>query len=224
MHSVYFDLDGTLTDSRDGIARCLRYALEQLGVAPPPLPRLAQTIGIPLRTVFAQLLQPPDPAAIRRAVRLYRRRFETTGMFENSVYPGVVPLLRRIRDRGWRACVVTGKPEPYAIRILDHFRLRPFFAAVYGSRMNGALTDKSALIRHALQQESARPADVVMVGDRSHDILGARANHVAAVGVTYGYGDPLELQRAGPACLCHAPGEILQALEHCFQRPPRNPG
>ena len=212
MNVIFFDLDGTLTDSREGIARCMAYALERLGAAAPPRGQLEKTIGAPLHRSFSELLGAPGEAMAAEAVRLYRERYEAKGIFENRLYPGVVEMLQAVGARAWRACVVTSKPTRYARQIVAHFSLAPYFAAVYGSGMDGGLTEKEELIRHVLAREDAAAASAVMVGDRAHDILGAHANGLRAIGATWGYATCSELEHAGADALCNAPGELFDAL------------
>jgi len=215
MNSVLFDLDGTLTDSRDGIVRCLEYALSRSGVAVPPAETLSGHIGAPLRDIFRDLLGNPGPDAVEAAVRLYRERFESVGMLYNKVYPGVVDMLDGVRGRGWRAFVVTSKAETTSRQVVRHFTLDRFFAAVHGSDMDGARANKGELIEYVLKKESIEPAGAVMVGDRSNDVRGALANGLPAVGVTYGYGTRAELVEAGATWVCDGPYSVLNVLiEH----------
>jgi phosphoglycolate phosphatase len=207
--AVLLDLDGTLTDPREGIVASLRYALERLGIPPPPEAELARQIGPPLRDALRALLGESDAASLERAVRLYRERFAERGLFENRVHPGVPRLLCALSARGGRACVVTSKPSAFARRILRHFGLETELAAVYGSGMDGALARKPELVAHALACESLAPDDAVMVGDRRHDVEGARACGVASIGVTWGYGSRAELEAAGATWIC----ERIDALE-----------
>jgi phosphoglycolate phosphatase len=216
MKSVLFDLDGTLTDSRDGIVRCLEYALSRSGVAVPPPETLSSHIGAPLREIFRGLMGNPGPEAVEQAVRLYREHFESVGMFYNKVYPGVVDLLEDIHGRGWLAYVVTSKAETTSRQVVKHFALDSFFAAVYGSDMDGARADKGELIEYVLKKESIRPADTVMVGDRSNDVRGALVNGLPAVGVTYGYGTRAELVEAGATWVCNGPYSVLSVLVEHF--------
>jgi len=216
MKSVLFDLDGTLTDSRDGIVRCLEYALSQSGVAVPPAETLAGHIGAPLRDIFRDLLGNPGTEAVEKAVRLYRERFESVGMLDNKVYPGVVDMLEGVRARGWRALVVTSKAETTSRLVVRHFTLDRFFAAVHGSDMDGARADKGELIEYVLKTESIEPADAVMVGDRGNDVRGALANGLPAIGVTYGYGTRAELAEAGATWVCDGPYSVLSVLIRHF--------
>jgi phosphoglycolate phosphatase len=196
---LFFDLDGTLTDPAPGITACLAYAAERLGHSAPSAVELQRYIGPPLREAFADLLETKDAVVIEDAVRLYRERFSTIGIFENAVYPGVEQSLDQLWTDGFALSVVTSKPEVYASRIIDHFGLRRFFARVYGAELSGERSTKSELIAQALESQGVAPSRACMIGDREHDILGAAAQGVAAIGVTWGYGTAEELRRAG-AC------------------------
>ena len=206
--NMLFDLDGTLTDPKQGIIECLRYALESLGANAPPAQALERLIGPPLSESFAHLLGPGDNDRVEQAVRLYRERFTAKGMFENSVYPGIVDALAELRDYGVQLFVATSKPRGFAERIVEQFELGRFFSNVYGSELNGANADKKDLLGHVLRAESLPPANTVMVGDRSYDILGARANSLFSVGVLWGYGSREELVAAGAGALCDAPNAL----------------
>jgi phosphoglycolate phosphatase len=211
--TVFFDLDGTLTDSAPGITRCLAYALERVGAAVPPEAELRRCIGPPLDHTFRRLLSPRGDAVVRRAIDHYRERFRTRGMYENAVYAGIPETLAALCDAGRRLFVVTAKPERFAREIVRHFGLGAFFEAVHGPSEKGVLHDKAELIAHVLRAERLAAAGVAMVGDRSHDMLGARACGVAAVGALWGYGSHAELTQAGAHALASAPAEIGAALE-----------
>jgi phosphoglycolate phosphatase len=215
--SVLFDLDGTLTDPADGIVGCIRHALESLGAPVYSASRLTRCIGPPLRESFAMLLDHPGEAVVEEAVRRYRKRFEARGMYENRVYPGIPELLGEIGRMGWSAYVVTSKPRIYARKILDHFELGRFFVRVHGSEMDGRLTRKGELLAHVLVAESLVAGDAVMVGDRAEDILGAQANGIASIGVTYGYGSLEELRAAGATRICEDPASVLAALQEHYR-------
>jgi phosphoglycolate phosphatase len=216
MASVLFDLDGTLTDAREGIEGCIRHAVRSVGGDIHPDADLTKYIGPPLRNSLSELLKHPSQEMVEEALRLYRERFEARGMFENSVYPGIVDLLTHIGVRPWRAYVVTSKPKLYADRIIGHFHLEAFFTRIYGSRMDGELTRKEDLIRHVLKEESIPPASAIVVGDRDEDIRGARANGADSIGVTYGYGGRQELESAGATWICDSPEAVLEVLTSRF--------
>jgi phosphoglycolate phosphatase len=214
---LFFDLDGTLTDPAPGIGACLLHAAHALGHSALAEADVRRYIGPPLRECFAELLGTEDPARIEDAVRLYRERFGSVGIFENSVYPELPDALARLRHRGHPLCVVTSKPAVYADRIVDHFGLREHFPRVYGADLSGALGTKSQLVALALDTERIRPAQACMIGDREHDVLGAKAHGVLAIGVTWGYGSRAELEAAGAD---HVVGNFSELLAVIGQLPP----
>jgi phosphoglycolate phosphatase len=212
MVNVLFDLDGTLTDPREGIVACLKYALLGLGHDCPSDLDLARFIGPPLKESFAVLLHTADRKQINAAVELYRQRFSSKGMLENTVYPGIHSALTTLRGRGALLFVTTSKPRVFAERIVEHFGLKEYFCAVYGSELDGTRSDKGELIAHVLQAESLSPHSTVMVGDRAHDILGAKAHAVFPIGVLWGYGSSDELIAAGATTLCAKPETLDNML------------
>ncbi|HEX6186455.1 MAG TPA: HAD hydrolase-like protein [Pyrinomonadaceae bacterium] len=209
---VLLDLDGTLTNPRLGITRCMRYALECLSVACPSDDVLASFIGPPLRGTFAALLGTPDRERIEEAMARYRERFADTGLFENEVYGGIPELLARATEAGARLFVATSKPAVYAERILTHFSLRPHFAGVYGSELGGRFENKTDLLEHLLGAERIAANEAVMVGDRAADVFAAQANGVRSIGVLWGYGSERELVEAGADSLCPDPGALTRML------------
>lgn len=218
MFHLFFDLDGTLTDPAPGITACLAYALRQLGHAAPSTGELRRYIGPPLREAFAELLKTEDTATIEAAVRAYRERFSSVGLFENSVYPGVERSLEQLGADGFVLSVVTSKPTVYADRIIDHFRLRRFFEHVYGAELSGELSRKSDLIAGALRGRAIESSSAGMIGDREHDILGAVARDVSAIGVTWGYGTAEELRRAGASSVIDTVEQLVPACRELRMR------
>lgn len=209
---LIFDLDGTLTDPREGITRCYVHALEQLGLPPPAAHTLERYIGPSIREVLAELLATTDAARIERAVEIYRERFATVGLFENFPYPDVHATLRALTDAGFASWVCTSKPRVYAERILAHFELASHFRGVYGCELDGAFSDKAELLAHLLEREAIAPATAIMVGDRKHDMRAARLNGTHCIGVTYGFGDLVELQAAGALGYCAQFSELPGAI------------
>ena len=207
---LLFDLDGTLTDPAEGITRCLRHALAELAMAAPPVEQLRRYIGPPLRDAFAELCD--DPARIEDAVRCYRARFASVGLYENRLYDGIVDCLERSRHAADALFVVTSKPTVYARRIVAHFGLAGYFERVYGSELDGRFGDKAELIGHLLESEALTPARAVMIGDRKFDIAAARRHGVDSIGVLWGYGSRRELAEAGAGRLCSSPAELAAAL------------
>jgi phosphoglycolate phosphatase len=207
---VFFDLDGTLTDPAPGIEACFRHAAAALGR--PLEGDLTRFIGPPLRDCFREILATDDDALVEEGVRRYRERFATVGLFENAVHPGMPDTLARLRADGLVLCVVTSKVAAYADRIIDHFGLREHLPVVYGAEMDGTRSEKAELIAHALREEGAEPSRACMVGDRAHDIVGARAHGLASVGVLWGYGSADELRGAGADRLVGEVKDLRDAL------------
>lgn len=210
MDAIFFDLDGTLTDPKPGITRSIQYALERL--EHPVIPsedELTWCIGPPLRASFVRMLG--DDVA-DRAVTLYRERFGDVGLYENGVYDGIEDTLTALRASGHRLFVATSKAHVFADRIIDHFGLRPYFERVFGAELDGTRVEKTHLLDYALKQVAVDPARTVMIGDRSHDMIGARANGMAGIGVLYGYGTRAELIEAGARQLCATPRAILDCV------------
>lgn len=208
MAAILFDLDGTLTDPKVGITTCIQYAMSELGHQPPITDELLWCIGPPLSLSFAKLLQIEDQAVINRAISLYRDRFSTIGLFENELYPEIPKAIASMRADGYQTYVATSKPHVYAKQIIDYFELSSFFDGIYGSELDGTRSIKGELIKHILLTENLDPKATVMIGDRSHDVIGAKQNQVFAIGVTYGYGSPEELNNHGADAIVHSPKDI----------------
>jgi phosphoglycolate phosphatase len=208
---IFFDLDGTLTDPKPGITRSIQYALQKLDhAAIPTEDELTWCIGPPLRASFVKILGGEDQAD--RAVSLYRERFSDIGLFENRVYDGIAEVLTTLSQSGQRLFVATSKPHVFATRIVEHFGLRHHFEHVFGSELDGRRVDKSDLLAYALKTVSVNPAKTLMIGDRSHDMVGAKNNGMQAIGVLYGYGSRCELLDAGASQVCATP----QAIPGCI--------
>jgi phosphoglycolate phosphatase len=208
--TVFFDLDGTLTDPKPGIVRSIQYALDVLGAAVPEADELEWCIGPPLKSSFETLLD--NPTMADRAVALYRERFSETGLFENRVYEGIEPMLSELLSLGAKLHVATSKPHVFACRIIEHFGLSAYFDGVFGSELSGERSDKTELLRHALAQTGALGWQSTMVGDRSHDMVGAVGNDLRGVGVLYGYGTAEELNSAGAKLIVAEVGDLVHAL------------
>ena len=209
--SVFLDLDGTLTDPKVGITRCLQYALERLSVEVPPADELTWCIGPPLLESFESLLG--DKAAARIALEHYRERFSDIGWCENEVYRGVPEALRSLTSAGLTLYVATSKPEVYAQRIIEHFDLEQWFERLFGPTLDGQRVRKHDLLAFALEQTGVSSAEALMIGDRSHDILGAHANGIGAVAVLYGYGTRDELEDAGAQHFVESPSDLENVID-----------
>jgi phosphoglycolate phosphatase len=207
MTAIFIDLDGTLTDPKPGITRSIQYALGKLDRPILPADELTWCIGPPLRGSLKKLLGTDDMAD--RALTLYRERFSDIGLFENELYPGIEDTLSALARSGRRLFVATSKAHIYAERIIDHFKLRVHFERVFGAELDGARSDNTDLLRHALQTTDVDPSQAIMIGDRSFDMVGARNNGMTAVGVLYGYGSEVELRDAGAHHICATPQGLL---------------
>jgi len=207
---VLFDLDGTLTESGIGITRSVAYALRKQGIAETDQKMLDLFVGPPLIGAFMEFYGFSHAQAVQ-AVEDYREYYAVTGIFENRVYDGVQSLLRQLHAAGKRCVLATSKPEHYARQILDHFGLSPWFDGVFGATMDEKRTNKADVIAYALKK-TGFAGRAVMVGDREHDILGAKANGLASIGVLYGYGSREELETAGATYIAATPEEIVTYL------------
>jgi phosphoglycolate phosphatase len=210
--NILFDLDGTLTDPGKGITRCIQYALKQLDRVIPPSEQLAWCVGPPLKSSFSHLLNTTDPAILDRALVHYRKRFSEKGMFENILYTGVVSSLGDLQKAGFSLFLATSKPRVFAQQILDHFKISRFFRTVYGSELDGRLSDKGALIAHIIDQEKLDTSTTLMVGDRVYDIEGGKENKVMTAAVVYGYGTQDEITAADPDVIFETIADLTKTM------------
>jgi phosphoglycolate phosphatase len=210
--NLIFDLDGTLTDPREGILACFKHALSALGAGCVSDRALEDFIGPPLRESFAGILGDGNRALVEQAVALYRERFAAQGLFENKPYPGIDRLLAQLDERGDRLFVATVKPGVFAERIVRHFGFKQYFRAVYGSELDGTNTDKGVLVAHMLEEQSLDSADSILIGDRASDVAAARANRILSIGVLWGYGSKQELIEARANWLCEKPRVLAQIV------------
>jgi phosphoglycolate phosphatase len=210
--NILFDLDGTLADPQEGIVACFKHTLLELGYCVPPDSDLERYIGPPLQECFVSLIGSQNREQIASAIALYRQRFSAKGMFENSIYPGVHSALAQLHAMGAVLYIATSKSRVFAERIVDHFGLKAYFRGLFGSELDGTRSNKAELIAHVLAQESLSPDLTYMVGDRAHDMIGAKTNGVVPVGALWGYGTREELSAAGATVFCERPemlGEVL---------------
>ena len=219
MKTLLFDLDGTLTDPREGITRSLAYALERMEVPPPALEALTFAIGPPLRESLAQLVGTREREPVERALALYRERFAEVGIFENAPYEGVAETLEALAARGATLFVATSKPRVYAERIVRHFGLHVHFVAVHGCELDGTREDKRDLLAHLLPHHGLVPSSAVMIGDRGADMRAARHHGLHAVGALWGYGAQEELVTHGAHVCIASPRELPRTLEDLAGRP-----
>ena len=208
--AILFDLDGTLTDSGEGIMRSVQYALEKIGHPEPDYTRLRSFVGPPLAAQFMNYAGVDEETA-KEAVRFYRERYAPTGIFENEVYDGVEEMLKRLSRKGYRLGVASSKPEPFVEKVLEHFGILEYFEVVVGSTMDGARSAKSEVIEEALARLglSQERESVVLVGDKNYDVFGAREAGLECIAVTYGYGSFEELSDASPLKILSSPEEVV---------------
>lgn len=211
---MLFDLDGTLTDPQEGITNSVAYALEQYGIHVEDRSTLNKFIGPPLKDSFMEYYGFAEDRA-EEAVWKYREYFNEDGIFENKVYPGIPQMLQRLNDQGKILIVATSKPTVYAKRILERFELNQYFADVQGSEMDGRRTKKEEVISYALEQNQITDnAQAVMIGDREHDIIGAKKCGLDSIGVLFGYGSREELDGCGADQIV----DTVQMLEDLLSR------
>ncbi|MBO6231407.1 MAG: HAD family hydrolase [Ruminiclostridium sp.] len=209
---LLFDLDGTLTDPGVGITNSVMYALKKFGIIENDRTALYKFIGPPLKDSFADFFG-FDGEQCELAVKYYREYFKDTGIFENIVYDGIADLLKQLKESGRTLIVATSKPEVFAVRILKHFGLYDHFDHVAGAAMDDSRNRKADIIKYALEQCGVSSlSDAVMIGDRKHDIMGAKENGLDSIGVLYGYGDEDELREAGATFIAEKPADILKYI------------
>ena len=209
MKAVFFDLDGTLTDSGEGIINCAILALEHFGLPIPTREELCVFVGPPLDQSFINHGVPADQAD--EAIRVYRSRYTTVGKFENFPYPGVQELLERLKKEGCRLFVATSKPEGMSVEILEKFQLAHYFEKICGATLDGSRSHKADVIAYLLGQVDG-VEDVIMVGDTAFDVIGAKAHGIPTIGVSWGYGKVEDMISAGAAAIAHSMDELFDLI------------
>jgi len=210
---ILFDLDGTLTDPKIGITKSVQHALFSFGIHVENLDELTCFIGPPLGESFMRYYG-FDKEKAAEAVKKYREYFSVTGIYENAIYPGVPALLESLKKQGKELILATSKPTVFAKKILEHFDIAHYFRFAAGSELDGTRVKKAEVIAYALENCGiSDTAACVMVGDREHDIIGAREVGMQSVGVLYGYGDREELQKAGANRIVATVAELATVLK-----------
>jgi len=207
-----FDLDGTLTDPKEGITKSVSYALNSFGIQVASLDDLVTFIGPPLRDSFRKYFRFTEKET-EIAVGKYREYFSETGIFENFLYQGVSEVLEQLRTHGITMVIATSKPTVFAEKIAEHFGIRKYFDLIAGSELDGTRSRKSEVIDCALNLvDPLRKKLPVMIGDREHDIIGARETGIDSIGVTWGYGSRMELEAAKAARIVDNPNEMCRII------------
>lgn len=209
--TILFDLDGTLTDSGEGIINCVIYALERFGLPIPSRESLRYFVGPPLHESFIKQGVPADQA--EKAVAVYRERYIPIGKFENTPYPGIRELLETLKAEGHTLYVATSKPEQISIDVLEHFDLAKYFDRICGATMDTSRSNKEAVIAYLLEQ-NGRTDNIIMVGDTKFDVIGAKAHGIPCIGVSWGYGENQDMLEAGASAIVHSTEELLNLIRN----------
>ena len=207
--TILFDLDGTLTDSGEGIINCAILALEHFGCPIPDREEMRTFVGPPLHESFIRHGVPADKTD--EAIRVYRSRYIPIGAYENTPYPGVEDLLKTLKEQGHTLYVATSKPEAMSIKILEHFGLAHYFDRICGASMDTSRSTKEDVIAYLLEL-SGRDENILMVGDTKFDVIGAAVHSIPTIGVSWGYGKVADMEAAGAKAIAHSMEELLQLL------------
>lgn len=207
--AIFFDLDGTLTDSGEGIINCAAMTLERFGLPVPSREEMGVFVGPPLDKTFVEFGIPANRTD--EAIRIFRSRYVTVGKFENFPYPGIAQLLQNLKDAGHRLFVATSKPEVTALEVLDHFHLSQYFEFICGATLDGTRSHKEDVIRYLLTQVEG-VENTVMVGDTKYDVIGAKHHNIPTVGVAWGYGKVQEMEQAGAMAIAQTVADLERIL------------
>lgn len=208
--AILFDLDGTLTDSGEGIINCAALALEHFGLPVPSREEMRVFVGPPLSESFQKFGVKPED--IDEAIAVYRSRYIPIGKFENTPYPGIRELLEKLQQHGHKLYVATSKPESMSIDILEHFDLAKYFTRICGAAMDMSRNSKEAVIAYLLAQ-CGEDAEMIMIGDTTFDVIGAKAHDIPCIGVSWGYGEVADMEAAGAVAIAFSTEELLRLIE-----------
>lgn len=207
--AIFFDLDGTLTDSGEGIINCAILGLQHFGLPIPSREELRVFVGPPLDQTFIKFGVPEDKA--REAIDVFRSQYLVTGKFENYPYPGIREALQTLKSQGHRLFVATSKPEVTALEVLEKFELTQYFEQIVGATLDGTRSHKADVIAYLLKKLSDVPS-IMMVGDTAFDVTGAAAHGIPTIGVSWGYGKVEDMEQAGAAAIAHDMDELVKLL------------
>lgn len=207
--TIIFDLDGTLTDSGEGIINCAELALRHFGLPVPDRQAMGVFVGPPLHDTFLKFGVPEDK--VEEAVKVFRSRYTTVGKFENTPYPGVHSMLQSLKEHGHTLLIATSKPENMAIEILEKFELAQYFDRICGATLDRSRINKEDVIAYLLKCSNANQSRI-MVGDTAFDVIGAAAHGIATVGVSWGYGSTVEMKNAGAVAIADTIEQLLAIL------------
>ena len=207
---LLFDLDGTITDPKEGITKCVQYALSKFDIE-EECDNLLSFIGPPLTDSFMDFYG-FDKQKAELAIKYYRERYAKIGLFENSAIDGIHDVLEKLKNSGYTLAVATSKPTCFAISICEKYDFSKYFDIIMGSELDGTRTKKSEIIYEVIKQLNAKPEEVVMIGDRKYDIIGAKEVGTASIGVRFGYAEDGELEKAGADFIVGTPNELLTCI------------
>ena len=207
--AIFFDLDGTLTDSGEGIINSASLALEHFGLSVPDREQMRVFVGPPLDKTLIEFGVPAN--RVEEAIEVFRSRYIPIGIYENYPYPGIRELLEKLQAKGFRLFVATSKPEEMALQVLDRFQLSQYFEKICGATLDGSRTEKSDVITYLLAQVKD-VENTVMVGDTKFDVLGAAEHNIPTIGITWGYGKEEDMVNAGAVAIAHSPEELFTLL------------
>ncbi len=213
LKAVSWDLDGTVLASKEGVFRSVSYALDKLSLPCPSDDELLAFLGPPLNEGFAKVCHVPEEL-VPDAIRYYREYYNGGGKFEASIFAGVPEVLSTLAAKGIPSYITTSKPQVFAKQILAHFKVDDLFSAIYGSELDGTRSHKDDVLRYCLAKEQLDTNEVILVGDRHFDVLGAKKLSIPCIGVLYGYGSREELQSAGAAHIVETSEELQGLLLH----------
>lgn len=209
--AIFFDLDGTLTDSGEGIMNCAELALRHFGLPVPSREEMRVFVGPPLDQTFIKFGVPAEKA--QEAIEVFRSRYRTVGKFENFPYPGIREALQTLKEQGHRLFVATSKPEVLANEVLGHFELTEFFEQIAGATLDGSRSHKADVITYLLSL-TGDVGQTIMVGDTAFDVIGAAAHGIPTIGVAWGYGEVADMENAGAAQVVYTMDQLVDALNH----------
>ncbi len=207
--AIFFDLDGTLTDSGEGIINCATLALEHFGLPVPSREEMRVFVGPPLDQTFIKYGIPADKTD--EAIKVFRSRYTTVGKFENFPYPGVADMLQSLKEQGHRLFVATSKPEILANEVLRHFELDGFFEKIAGATLDGSRSHKADVITYLLGM-TGDVGQTLMVGDTAFDVIGAAAHGISTIGVSWGYGTVEDMEKAGAVAIANSMAELVELI------------
>lgn len=215
MYTTYlFDLDGTLTDPKEGIVNSVLYALKKVGIEELHISELDSFIGPPIQQSFVERYN-MNEGEVERAVFYFREYLKQRGLLENNIYEGIPMLLKQLKDVGNRLFIATSKPTIFAEQVIEHFQLTNYFEDIIGSNLDGTRIKKEEIIAHILQtNKELNKEEIVMIGDRKHDIIGANQNGIASIVVLYGYGSETELTEVGAT---HIANDVKELHHLCLE-------